>query len=317
MTGVIAKRWTDNRSGFLARVLLPAGTGWLSRLICLLLICATAGACAATAGSAAAMRAKYASLEQQLKQNQFKQPIVLVSAETPNSLQGDIYAIVDFPFGAVNAGLSNPDHWCDVMLLHINTKYCHAVAGLSGTTLRVNIGKKTPEALVDVARVELNFSVAATTPEYFEVMLYAQDGPLGTSDYRILLEAVALTDTRTFLHLTYSYAMNFGARLAMQTYLATIGRGKVGFTVTGARADGQADYVGGVRGLVERNTMRYYLAIDSFLGAVGMAPEAQLEHRLQSWFTAVERYPRQLHELNRAEYLEMKRAEHLRQQSLR
>jgi len=271
----------------------------------------------AQADPVATLRAKYASLAEKLRQNQFKRPLLVYSAETQNRLQGDIYAIVDYPFGVVSAGLNNPDHWCDVMLLHINTKYCHALAGASGTTLTVNIGKKTPEELADAARVAFTYSVAVATPEYFEIVLNAKDGPLGTSDYRILLEAVTLPNAKTFLHLSYAYTLNFAGRLAMQTYLGTVGRDKVGFTVTGTRADGQADYIGGMRGLVERNTMRYYLAIDSFLGALGMAPAAQLEQRLQSWFTAVERYPRQLHEMDRGEYLEMKRAEHLRQQTVR
>lgn len=289
--------------------------GWL---ICLLFSCATGVACAAIAepDPVAALRAKYTSLEEPLRQNQFKRPLVLDSAETSNHLKGDIYAIVDYSLGAVNAGLNNPDHWCDVMLLHINTKYCHAVTGPSGTTLRVNIGKKTPEKLAKAARVEFNYSVAAATPDYIEIMLNAKDGPMGTSDYRILLEAVALPNDRTFIHLTYSYAVNFAGRLAMQMYLATIGRGKVGFTVIGKLADGEPDYIGGVRGVVERNTMRYYLAIDTFLEAASAAPAVQLEKRLQSWFTAVERYPRQLHEMDRNEYLEMKRAEHLRQQTV-
>lgn len=288
---------------------------WLS---CLLLSCATVIACAAIAepDPVATLRAKYTSLEEPLRQNQFKRPLVLDSTESPGRLKGDIYAIVDYPFDAVNAGLNNPDHWCDVMLLHINTKYCHAMAGPSGTTLRVNIGKKTPQELAHAARVEFIYSVAAATPEYLEIMLNAKDGPLGTSDYRIQLEAVALPNDRTFLHLTYSYAVNFVGRLAMQTYLATIGRGKVGFTMIGKLADGQPNYIGGVRGVVERNTMRYYLAIDSFLGAASAAPAAQPEKRFQSWFTAVERYPRQLHEMNRSEYLAMKRAEYVRQQTV-
>ena len=290
----------------------------LRRLRCLLLICAAGVACTAMAklDPAATLRAKYDSLDEQLRQNQFKRPLALTSVETPDRLKGDVYAIVEHPFGAVSAGLNNPDHWCDVMLLHINTKYCHALAGASGTTLRVNIGKKTPEELSNAARVEFNYSVTAATPEYFEITLDAKHGPLGTSDYRIQMEAVALPNARTFLHLTYSYATNFAGRLAMQTYLGTIGSDKVGFTVIGQLADGRPNYVGGVRGLVERNTMRYYLAIDSFLDAARAPAAAQLEKRLQSWFTAVERYPRQLHEMDRAAYLEMKRAENLRQQTL-
>ena len=146
-------------------------------------------------------------------------------------------------------------------------------------------------------------------------MLTAKDGPLGTSDYLIRLEAVAIPNDKTFLHLTYSYSANFAGRLAMQAYLLTGGSGKVGFTVVGALPNGQPEFIGGVRGVVERNTMRYYLAIDSFLEFARADPATQFEQRLQSWFTAVERYPRQLHEVDRGEYLVMKRAEYLRQQS--
>lgn len=290
----------------------------LSCLRCLLLLCAAGVACAALAEAdpVATLRAKYASLDEQLQQNQFKRPLVLDSVETPNRLTGDIYAIVAYPFGAVSASLNNPDHWCDVMLLHINTKYCHALVAPSGTTLKVNIGKKTPEELTAATRLEFNYNVAAVTPQYLEIMLSAPDGPLGTSDYLIRLEAMALPNAKTFLHLTYSYAVNFAGRLAMQTYLGTVGSAKVGFTVLGKQADGQADYIGGMRGVLERNTMRYYLAIDTFLESANAAPQAQLEQRLQSWFTATERYPRQLHEMDRAAYLAMKRAEDLRQQTV-
>ncbi|MDO8248726.1 MAG: hypothetical protein Q7T78_03270 [Rhodoferax sp.] len=290
----------------------------LQCLRCLLFIGAAGLACAALADSdtAATLREKYASLGEQLRQNPFQRPLVLDSVETPKRLTGDIYAIVEFPFDAVRTNLNSPDHWCDVMLLHINTKYCHPVVGTTGTVLRVNIGKKTPEDLAHVARIEFNYSVAAATPDYLDIMLNAKEGPLGTSDYRIQLQAVALPNAKTFLHLTYSYSANFVSKLAMQTYLATIGRGKVGFTVMGKEANGQPAYIAGVRGLVERNTMRYYLAINSFLEAAGAAPAAQLEQRLQSWFTATEQYPRQLHEVDQAAYLEMKRAEHVRQQTL-
>jgi hypothetical protein len=287
-------------------------------LLCLLLICAMSVVSPAMANSKPAelLLEKFASLEEQLHQNQFKRPVVLDSAETFNGLKGDIYATVDYPFTEVSAGLNNADHWCDVMLLHTNTKYCYAVVVPSGTTLLVNVGRKTPEEIADAARITLTYNVALVTPEYLEIILTAKKGPLSTSDYTILLEAVALPNAKTFVHLTYSYTMNFIGRLAMQTYLGTLGRGKVGFTVTGQRPDGQLDYIGGVRGLVERNTMRYYLAIDAFLGAASKEPSLQFEQRMQSWFTAVEQYPRQLHELDREKYVEMKRAENLRQQTL-
>ncbi len=265
------------------------------------------------------LHAKFATLEAPLKQNQFKRPLVLESSEISNKLKGDIYAVVDYPLNKVGVELSNPDHWCDVLLLHINTKYCRATANAAATSLRVNVGKKTPEELRLVAHIDFNYKVVTSSPEYFQIKLDAADGPLGTSDYLILLEAVATPNAKTLLHLTYSYAMNFGARLGMRTYLKTIASDKVGFTVTGKQANGQAVYIGGVRGLVERNTMRYYLAIDSFLDAATTAStEAeQTEKRLQTWFTSVERYPRQLHEMDREEYMSMKRAENIRQKTVR
>ena len=283
----------------------------------LLWVCATGFAWPVLAeeDAAAALRAKHASLSEPLRLNQFQRPLVLESAETTNQLTGNIYAVMAYPFAEVNAGLNNPAHWCEVLILHINTKYCHARTGVAGTVLSVHIGKKTPEPLADAARLEFHYSVMAVSPDYFKIQLSAKEGPLGTRDYRIQMEGIALPNAMTFLHLTYSYGFNFMGRLSMQTYLATVGRGKVGFTVSGRQADGQPDYIGGVRGLVERNTMRYYLAIDAFMASVRVAPEAQLEHRLHHWFTAIEGYPRQLHEVDQQAYLEMKRAEYLRQQS--
>ena len=42
----------------------------------------------------------------------------------------------------------------------------------------------------------------------------ADEGPLGTRDYRLVLEAAPLDGGRTFLHLSYAYAYGTIARLA-------------------------------------------------------------------------------------------------------
>lgn len=286
------------------------------RVVALLLFCAIgSSAVAAESGRLELLRAKHASLEASLRHTPFKQPLVLESSESDSRFGGDIYAVVNHSFGAVQAGLNSPKHWCDIMLLHINTKFCNATEGSSSSMLRINLGKKTPEELIDTEQLDFTYSVAAATPQYLGIELSAKRGPMGTSGYRIFLEAVPLSQARTFLHLTFSYAVSFPGRLAMKTYLGTIGSNKVGFSVIGKRNDGQPDYIGGVRGLMERNTMRYYLAIDAFLGATGTPDAAQPEKRLQDWFTATERYPRQLREMDRQTYLDMKRVEYLRQQA--
>jgi hypothetical protein len=75
-------------------------------------------------------------------------------------------------------------------------------------------------------------------------------------------------------------------------------------------------YIGGVRGAIERNVMRYYLAIDAYLASLKSPPDQRLEKRIQTWFNSTERYPRQLREMDRSTYLAMKRGEHVRQQAM-
>lgn len=267
-----------------------------------------------SAVSAIPLRAKYTELDKQLRNNQFQRALYLDSAQSSKDLKGEIYAVVDYPFATVNAALNNPAHWCDVLILHINIKYCHASGDKVGTVLAVNLGRKYEQPLADAYRVEFNYRGLITAPDYFAVELNAKEGPLSTHDYRIQIEATSLKDGRTFLHFTYAYAFGLTGRLAMQGYLATIGRDKVGFTVTSKQPNGQPIYIQGVRGVVERNTMRYYLAIDAYLAALTAPPADQLEKRLQYWYKNTEQYARQLHDVERDDYLKMKRKEYQRQQ---
>lgn len=261
------------------------------------------------------LRSQRNTLNEQLQHNVFARPLVLLSTETQQGLRGDMYALMPFAFASVSSALQDPQQWCEVMILHLNTKYCHAVTNPQGTLVNLNIGSKTPQTLTLSTRVALVYTVVASQPDYFAVELSARDGPLGTHNYKMTLEAVALAPDRTFLHFTYAYSTNLAARLAMQAYLSTVGSDKVGFTELGKSADGQPVWIKGLRAVVERNTMRYYLAINSYLATRQLPPAQRFEASLQHWFSASETYPRQLHEIERPAYLEMKRAEHLRQQT--
>jgi hypothetical protein len=289
-----------------------------ARLFAVALVCLGVGiahADDADANLAASLRAKYGALQGQLSHNQFQRPLYMDSSEISRGVTGDIYAVINYPFATAGAALNGPARWCDILSLHLNTKYCRASTSSQGSVLNVNIGKKHDQPLDEAYRVDFAYRVAAETPNYLKVRLNADEGPLSTRNYRIMLEAIPLEDGRTFIHLAYSYTYGLAGRLAMQAYLGTIGSDKVGFTVVGKQFDGQPLHVGGMRGLVERNTMRYYLAIEAFLGALSAPPQARLEKRLHDWFAAVERYPRQLHEMEQGEYLDMKRKEYLRQQA--
>lgn len=258
--------------------------------------------------AASALRARYAQLQPRLTDNPFGKPLAMDSSETSSNVTGDIYAVVNHPFKTASSALNGASRWCDIMMLHLNTKYCRA----SGSALQLNIGKKFDEPVEDTFRMDFDYRVVAATPGYLKIVMSSGEGPFSTRDYRVVLEAIPLEGNTTFLHFTYTYAFGISGRVAMQTYLGTAGSKKVGFTTNGKSGDGQPAYIGGMRGLVERNTMRYYLAIESFLGALSAPPVERTEKSLRDWFAATERYPRQLRELNENEYLAVKRKEYQR-----
>jgi hypothetical protein len=265
-------------------------------------------------GSAADLRAAYASMQEALRDSPFHQALILKSMAAPGRLTGDVYSVVPYAYDIVRDNLDSPEHWCDVMILHLNIKYCHASGSKKDAVLLINIGKKTPETLAEAPRIHFTYMAEALTADYLQVHLHAAKGPLGTSDYRIALEAISLPGNQTFLHMSYSYSMGFSARLATQVYLSTLAHDKVGFTVTGTATNGAPIYVTGMRGMMERNTMRYYLAINACLEVAGAQSNERAQQRFLNWFNATERYARQLHELERNDYLSMKRDEYARQQ---
>ena len=266
---------------------------------------------------AAALRARHAELIAQLESNPFQRELHIDSAGSLNDLQSEIHAVVDYPFATVNAALNNPAHWCDILTLHINVKYCDPSSGNDGTVLTVNLGRKYHQPLENTFRIEFDYRELVTAPDYLALELYAMRGPLTTRDHRISLEATPLEDGRTFLHFSYHYAFDLPGRIALRGYLLTIGRNKVGFTVTDTLPDGQPVYTKGKRGVVERTSMRYYLAIDAYLASMNASAGDRLEERLQHWYDATEQYARQLHEVEREEYLNMKHREHRRQEEAR
>lgn len=270
----------------LARLVAGVGTA------CLLAL----GSVAAHA-DAGSLRARHAELKPQLQGNSYGRQMFIDSAEGSNSLQGDVYAVLDHPFDKVKEALVDPRAWCDIMLLPFNTKACSA----QGNRLSVRIGRKYNQPVDQAYGLDFGFSNLAASADYLETRLSAGEGPFGTRDYRIVVEAVPLDRGRTFMHMSYAYGFGGSGRFAMQAYLATAGASKVGFTTNG------------VRGAVERNAMRYYLAIDAYLDTMDTPPAQRVDKRINQWFSATERYPQQLREMDRNTYVTMKRQEYGRQ----
>ena len=263
--------------------------------------------------NAALLLEKHTELEGLLERNAYKRPIYLASTEGANLVSGEVYAVLKAPFDRVSAEFKSPNHWCEVMILPINTKYCRSSSDFSPSILKINIGKKTMQDLVDTFQFEFNFNVSSNSPNYLAVLLKASKGPYGTRNYKIELYAVPLPDGKTFLHFRYAYGYGFASRIALQGYLATVGSKKVGFTQI-VQNQNQIP-VSGMRGAVERNTMRYYLAIEAYLATLAQPTGQQFNARLNHWFEATEEYPDQFNDIDKDSYLTIKKAEYQRQKA--
>jgi len=258
---------------------------------------------------AAALQATRNELLPQLSNNAFKEPIYLTSREEKKQIEGDIYAEVANPFADVTAAFKSARTVCELVILHLNVRACQASGNSGSETVNMALGPKRAMTSGELYRISYALRIEADTPAYFKASMRAQKGPLGTHDYRIVFEAMPTGSKQSFAHFSYSYSYDTMAKMAMDLYLATAGRNKIGFTVVGQNPDGQALHVSGERGSLERNVMRYYLALLAYSSITAGTPQEKMEARLKKWFALTERYPAQLHELELKEYLEEKRAE--------
>ena len=264
------------------------------------------------AAGAVALLAKYPSIKAKLEKNQFGAPVYLESVEGDDSLQVDMYGTFEEPFDTVKEALQSPANWCDIASLHVNIKACAWRKNGGQPLLTIYSGRKYYQSPADAYPLKFRFRRQSLQPAYLSLALAADTGPLGTREHRIVLEAVPLSPGRTLVHFSYGYRYGPVARLAIKTYFATIARDKVGFSVEPG-AGGKYFYRGGVRGSLERNTVRYFLALQTYLEALRFPEGARFEWRIGRWYDLTARYPRQLQEMEKEEYLVEKRREHLNQ----
>ena len=124
-------------------------------------------AASADSGQAASLRAKYESVNGSLRNNPYKRPLTIESAETGNTLNGDVYAVVSHPFATVSAALTQAAPWCDIMIMPVNTKDCRISQKGGAKILTMHIGRKFDQPLKDAYPIEFAYKVAEKSPEYF------------------------------------------------------------------------------------------------------------------------------------------------------
>ena len=289
-------------------------------------LCMVAAAVLVSGGTASAveklqqgediLRDTYHRNVDKLEANSFGLPLFLESFERDDRVQVDVYGIFNYPFSSIVNVLKVPSNWCDIVSLHPNVKACTSRDLPSAGLLTFYIGRKVYQSPEDTRQVVYHYRNVDQHQEYLDILLSADAGPFGTRDHRMRIEAMPLDGGETFVHVSYSYRDSAALRLAGKVYFATLGWGKVGFTVTGTDSSGNPVYIGGPRGAIERNAVRYYFAIQSYMDTLRYPEEKRFSVRISDWYDLTYRYRKQLFELDKNDYLTFKTKERIHQVTL-
>jgi hypothetical protein len=248
-----------------------------------------------------------------LKTNSFSLPLFLESFERDDKVHVDVYGIFDYPFSSIVNMLKVPANWCDIVSLHPNVKACTYRELPGAWLLTFYIGRKVYQPPEDTRQVIYHYRNVDQQQGYLDIILSADAGPFGTKDHRMRFEALPLDGGRTFVHVSYAYRDSVALRLAEKAYFATLGWGKVGFTVTGTDRNGKPVYIGGPRGAIERNSVRYYFAIQSLMNTLRYPEKSRFSMRISEWYDLTTRYRKQFFDLDKKDYLTFKTKEHMNQ----
>jgi len=259
-------------------------------------------------GNALRLQNRYQELRDLTQRGPFGVPLSVHSEERNDQVSAEVDGIIEHPFEAVKAVLSSPASWCEFAPLHVNVKACTFQMQSHETFLTLYIGRRYYQSPEDASLQTYKFAVYTGEPGSLSVALSAPEGLFGTTTHRFQLEAAAV-EGRTLVALRSYYVPSLVTRLMTALYLATVGWNKVGFSREDAGPAASPRYVGGFRGLVERNAMRYYLAFEALLDMQPVPAAHRFEACINAVYDLMEQYPRQLHEMEKAEYLDAKRRE--------
>lgn len=236
----------------------------------------------------------------------FAEPVHVASEQRRHSVSGSVHARVPHPFALLATELGAASAWCEILFLHPNVMACRHDNPAPGrdTRLTVHVGRLDETAVDQAERLDLTWRWTAFGEQYLAIRLEGDQGPYATRAFLLHLQAIPDDSNHSLIKLRYSLGFGTTTRLALQAYFAFAGRDRVGFSRE--EDNGEPRLVGGVRGMIERNVMRFYLALAVHLDTLNVPEAERLNARLEGYFAATDRYPRQLREQARADYLESK-----------
>lgn len=255
----------------------------------------------------------YRSIRQAQHDSQY--PFHIISDERGDILSANVFMLLDIPYRTFRERLQEPRNWCDFLILHLNIKSCVKSEAKGRQYLTLYAGRKNYQPPEITYQLKYLFTFLENRASFFEALMTAEQGPMRTRDYQIRVQAMPYR-SKTLVRLGMQYERSFFSKGATYTYLNTLGRNKIGFTVVGQDDEGKPVYIDGVKAVIERNVMRYFLAVSVYLESSSKAGGVAFRTLLERWFDATEHYHDQLYEYDKQTYIKAKLQERLNQQEL-
>lgn len=205
--------------------------------------------------------------------------------------------------------LNTPEEFCRVLFLHHNAKACVYSNEPGNEWIELYMGLTKYQGPGKAHRLRLDYSGNADSGEVRWAMLTAEKGPVGTSDFDIGLFGI---DVEGGVYAELRASQKSGETLSKMVtmFFDTFAAGRSGFTVIGTNEDGSPQYVSGTDGMFERNIVRYLLAFQVYVDDPEGSDSKALARRANAWYSATEKYPDQLYEIDRDKYLRNKQREY-------
>ena len=222
-----------------------------------------------------------------------------------SELDGDLARVavsarIPVAFTELQTFYRNDDAWCQGFFANVYVKACYK----NGKLLRIFYDNNDEyQDLGDAFQFDYQVVEQTLNNQHLYISLRADSGPLGSEDYRLSIEAEAQSDSHTVLRLVYQSRYGFIARSALFVYLKTLGRDKIGFS-----RDQQAQPVAGVRGILERNAMRYLLALCAYFSNQNAVKP--LANTLKNWHDYATVFSQELQEIDWSDYQKLKLREY-------
>lgn len=235
-------------------------------------------------------------------------PVHLQTAVQNSQVSVSLVGRIAYPFDEVAAVLSDPLAYCEFLPLLFNVKSCVVTERASIDKIRYYVAGKNYTPPLTSYRLNTTYQVVQRRPNLLHVLMQADRDGLGASTYRVDL-MITPRGKETLISVESLYAPGRLTRAATHTYVNLFARNKPGFTLVKSGKKGTQQYITGFPAIIERSVVRSYLALSAYLGTKNVTDGGRLDAQLQRMYSLNQPYRTQLYEMERDEYLAIKRRE--------